>query len=457
MLLVPSTLKLLASLLAVAGATRPSLGPEKAAVELSATPATQPTLVGYWHNFHSSVTGATFPLGQVITTEWDVVNVAYATHYAHGMVGFVLDPAAGSIDGFINDIATLKAAGKTVVLSVGGPNGTMALASKAEVGTFVSSIADLVATYGFDGIDLSIEKGLAGSGAVSNLVAAVKKLKRKLGASFYVSLAPYYPLVQSGGGPASVRNGRGGGSAKAKMTAVASSSAQCLTLLDGLRDELDLVHVRYFGSNSGLVLPDDQVVTEGTVDILVGGSLMLLEGCRYTNPSAKSKAATQFQPLPPHQVGFGVSLGGGFNHPDSTTVQRALTCLVQGSGCGTITPKTTYADFGGIMGWSVNLDKFGGYSFSKAVRTTLDDLTTPSNDADENDEVTEDPKFDDSAADWIEANSAAQSGAIRAALPFLKPIPSKYTEGHGPGNADGISDSGKDKLVSQWGDKGRLE
>ncbi|RQM29455.1 hypothetical protein B5M09_012319 [Aphanomyces astaci] len=395
--MLPSTLKLLASLLAVAGATRPSLGPEKAAVELSATPATQPTLVGYWHNFHSSVTGATFPLGQVITTEWDVVNVAYATHYAHGMVGFVLDPAAGSIDGFINDIATLKAAGKTVVLSVGGPNGTMALASKTEVGTFVSSIADLVAIYGFDGIDLSIEKGLAGSGAVSNLVAAVKQLKRKLGASFYVSLAPYYPLVQSGGGPASVRNGRGGGSAKAKMTAVASSSAQCLTLLDGLRDELDLVHVRYFGSNSG------------------------------------------------------------FNHPDSTTVQRALTCLVQGSGCGTITPKTTYADFGGIMGWSVNLDKFGGYSFSKAVRTTLDDLTTPSNDADENDEVTEDPKFDDSAADWIEANSAAQSGAIRAALPFLKPIPSKYTEGHGPGNADGISDSGKDKLVSQWGDKGRLE
>ncbi|EQC37231.1 chitinase [Saprolegnia diclina VS20] len=313
--------------------------------------ATHP-LVGYWHNFPNP-SGATYPLSQ-ISKDWDVINIAFASSLGQGKVGFELDPAAGSEEQFIKDVAALKAAGKTIVLSLGGQDGAVSLSDATETANFVSSVHGILTKYGFDGIDLDLENGVSqGLPIINNLISGVKQLKQKIGDSFYLSMAPEHPYVQGGHG------------------AYGGIWGAYLPIIDGLRNELTQIHVQYY-NNGGFVYTDGRTLNEGTVDCLVGGSLMLIEGFQ-TNYGAGWK----FNGLRPDQVSFGVpsgpkSAGRGFVTPE--TVKRTLTCLVQGVGCDTIKPKTTYPTYRGVMTWSINWDSYDGYAFSKPVRQALDGL-----------------------------------------------------------------------------------
>ncbi|ETW02964.1 hypothetical protein H310_05405 [Aphanomyces invadans] len=310
------------------------------------------TLVGYWHNF-ANPSGPTFPLRE-ISSDWDVIVVAFGSSVGGGTVKFDLDPAAGTEAQFISDISTLQGRNKTVVLSLGGQDGTVSLNDAAETARFVDSVAELLAKYGFDGIDLDVETGISqGLPIVNNLISAVKQIKQRVGDSFYLSMAPEHPYVQGG------------------AVSYGSIWGAYLPIIDGLRDELTQIHVQYY-NNGGFVYTDGRMLQEGTVDCLVGGSLMLINGFE-TNYGK----GWRFRGLRPDQVSFGVPSGpqaAGRGFASADTLQNAVTCIAQGVGCDTIRPTSPHPTFRGIMTWSINWDRFDQFEFSRNARAALDGL-----------------------------------------------------------------------------------
>ena len=311
-------------------------------------------LVGYWHDF-TNPSGPTFPIAKV-TDDWDVIIVAFADNAGNGAISFTVDPNAGSEAQFIADIKAKHAAGKKVVLSVGGQNGWIQLDNQTMVDNFVNSAYALMQKYGFDGIDLDLETGVSqGTALQTNLVVAMKQLKAKVGPSFYLSMAPEHPYVQGG------------------YVAFGSIWGAYLPIIDGLRDDLTEIHVQYY--NNGSFTYDNaanQVVQEGTIDGLVAGSLMLIEGF-----TTAYNTGWHFNGLRPDQVAFGVPSGSssansGFVTP--TVISNSLNCLTKLVGCNTIKPAKAYPTFRGAMTWSINWDKHDGYNFSVPTRAALDAL-----------------------------------------------------------------------------------
>jgi len=308
--------------------------------------------VGYWHNF-TNPAGPTFPLAQV-SDDWNVVVVAFGDDAGNGNVSFTVDPSAGTEAQFIADVNTLHSRGKKVVLSLGGQNGSVTLNNATNVTNFVNSLYAIIKKYGFDGIDLDLESGSGvsmGAPIQTNLVTAVKQLKAKVGSNFYLSMAPEWPYVQGG------------------YVSYGSIWGAYLPIIDGLRNELSIIHVQYY-NNGGLYTPySTGAYPEGSVDMLVGGSKMLIEGF----PLSYGSAGT-FAGLRPDQVAFGVPSGpssanSGF--VTSTTVKNSVDCLAKLVNCGSVRPLQAYPSFRGVMTWSINWDKHDGYNFSAPVGTYL--------------------------------------------------------------------------------------
>jgi len=317
-------------------------------------PASGHWLVGYWHDF-TNPSGPTYPIAQV-SNDWDVIIVSFADNAGNGAISLTVDPNAGTEAQFIADIAAKRKAGKKVVLSVGGQNGSISLDNATMVTNFVNSAYALIQKYGFDGIDLDLETGVSQNTALqTNLVTAMRQLKAKVGSSFYLSMAPEHPYVQGG------------------YVAYGSIWGAYLPIIDALRADLTEIHVQYY-NNGGFTYDNasNQQVSEGTVDGLVAGSLMLIEG--FTTAYG---TGWHFNGLRPDQVAFGVPSGSssantGFVTP--TVISSTLNCLTRLTNCGTIKPAKAYPTFRGAMTWSINWDKHDGYNFSVPTRAALNTL-----------------------------------------------------------------------------------
>lgn len=312
-------------------------------------------LVGYWHNF-TNPSGPTIPISQ-ISNDFDVIVVAFGDDAGNGNVSFTVDPGAGSEAQFIADVAAARSRGKKVVLSLGGQNGTVTLNNSTQVANFVDSMEDLIRYYGFDGVDIDLESGAGvshGAAVQTNLVTAIKQLNTRIGSSFYLSMAPEHPYVQGG------------------FAAYSGIWGAYLPIIDGLRQELDLIHVQYY-NNGALYSPYSQNgLAEGSVDMLVGASLMLIEGFRTNN-----NTGVVFNGLRPDQVAFGLPSGpssANSGQASSATIANALNCLTRLQSCGTIRPQQAYPTFRGVMTWSINWDRRDGFNFSRPVRATLNTL-----------------------------------------------------------------------------------
>jgi chitinase len=312
-------------------------------------------LVGYWHNF-TNPSGPTIPISQV-SNDFDVIVVAFGDDAGNGNVSFTVDPGAGSEAQFIADVAAARSRGKKVVLSLGGQNGTVTLNNSTQVANFVDSMEDLIRYYGFDGVDIDLESGAGvshGAPVQTNLVTAIKQLNTRIGPSFYLSMAPEHPYVQGG------------------FAAYSGIWGAYLPIIDGLRQELDLIHVQYY-NNGALYSPYSQNgLAEGSVDMLVGASLMLIEGFRTNN-----NTGVVFNGLRPDQVAFGLPSGpssANSGQASSATIANALNCLTRLQSCGTIRPQQAYPTFRGVMTWSINWDRRDGFNFSRPVRATLNTL-----------------------------------------------------------------------------------
>nr|WP_313884385.1 glycosyl hydrolase family 18 protein [Streptomyces tropicalis] len=281
-------------------------------------------VTGYWQNFDN---GATVQHLADVPSAYDIVAVAFADATATpGAVSFTLDSAGlggYSVDRFKADIRAKQAAGKKVVVSIGGQNGTVSVNDAASAANFANSTYALMQTYGFDGVDIDLENGLD----PTYMTQALRALAAKAGPSLVLTMAPQTIDMQS------------------------TSNGYFRTALN-VKDILTVVNMQYYNSGSMLGC-DGKVYAQGSVDFLTALACIQLEGG-----------------LAPSQVGLGVPAspsGAGSGYVSPAVVDNALDCLTRGTGCGTFRPSRTYPDLRGAMTWSTNWDASSGNTWSNTV------------------------------------------------------------------------------------------
>ncbi|MFJ4325503.1 chitinase [Streptomyces tricolor] len=286
-------------------------------------------VTGYWQNFNN---GATVQKLSDVPSAYDIIAVAFADATSTpGAVSFTLDSAGlggYTVDQFKADVKAKQAAGKKVIISVGGEKGTVSVNDAASAANFANSVYSLMQTYGFDGVDIDLENGLN----ATYMTQALRALSAKAGSSLIITMAPQTIDMQS------------------------TSNGYFQTALN-IKDILTVVNMQYYNSGSMLGC-DGKVYSQGTVDFLTALACIQLEGG-----------------LSPSQVGLGLpastrAAGGGYVSP--TVVNNALDCLTKGTGCGTFKPSRTYPDLRGAMTWSTNWDATSGNAWSNVVGPHVD-------------------------------------------------------------------------------------
>ncbi|MBQ4852674.1 Ig-like domain-containing protein [Pseudoalteromonas sp. MMG012] len=319
-------------------------------------------LIGYWHNFVNPA-GCPLPLDQ-ISPAWDIIDIAFADNdrNSNGTVHFNLFekdihsncPAIDPVK-FKQDMQALQAQGKVFVLSLGGAEGTITLNTDSDEVNFVSSLTAIINEWGFDGLDIDLESGsnlMHGTQIQARLPRALKEIEQNIGGDMVLTMAPEHPYVHGG------------------MVAYTGIWGAYIPLINELRDTLDLLHVQLY-NNGGLPNPyQPGSAPEGSVNMMVAHAKMLLEGFELAN-------GTRFAPLRDDQVAIGLPSGPQSANSGQAPIGNiiaALDCLVKGINCSTIVPAKNAPNFGGVMTWSINWDKFDGYNFSKPIGDKLTSL-----------------------------------------------------------------------------------
>lgn len=280
-------------------------------------------VTGYWQNFNN---GATVQKLRDVQAQYDIIAVSFADSTATpGQIVFNLDPAVGygSLDEFKADIAAKKAAGKSVIISVGGEKGNVTINSDASATAFANSAYALIQEYGFSGVDIDLEHGINST----YLTKALRQLSAKAGPSMVLTMAPQTIDMQN-------------------------TNTEYFKLALAVKDILTVVNMQYYNSGSMLGC-DGKVYSQGSVDFLTALACIQLEGG-----------------LDASQVGLGVpasTRGAGSGYVDPSIVKNALDCLTRGTGCGAFKPSKTYPSLRGAMTWSTNWDATAGNAWSNAV------------------------------------------------------------------------------------------
>ncbi|MGW1229790.1 chitinase [Streptomyces sp. NPDC002530] len=325
-------------------------------------------LVGYLHA--SFANGSGYTRMADVPDSWDVIDLAFGepTSVTSGDIRFKLCPVTEcpnveSEAEFKAAIKAKQAAGKKVLISIGGQNGQVQLATTAARDTFVSSVSKIIDEYGLDGLDIDFEGHSLSlntgdtdfrnptTPVVVNLISAVKTLKAKYGAKFVLTMAPETFFVQLGyqyygSGPWGGQDPRAGA---------------YLPVIHALRDDLTLLHVQDYNSGSIMGL-DNQYHSMGGADFHIAMTDMLLTGFPVAGDQSKI-----FPGLRPDQVAIGLpaSTQAGNGHTSPAEVTKALNCLTKKTDCGSYQTHGTWSGLRGLMTWSINWDRFNNGEFSK--------------------------------------------------------------------------------------------
>ncbi|MHC3426686.1 chitinase [Streptomyces sp. DT18] len=325
-------------------------------------------LVGYLHA--SFANGSGYTRMADVPDSWDVIDLAFGepTSVTSGDIRFSLCPASEcpgveTPAEFKAAIKAKQAAGKKVLISIGGQNGQVQLTTAAARDTFVSSVSKIIDEYGLDGLDIDFEGHSLSlntgdtdfrnptTPAIVNLISAIKSLKAKYGKDFVLTMAPETFFVQLGyqyygSGPWGGQDPRAGA---------------YLPVIHALRDDLTLLHVQDYNSGSIMGL-DNQYHSMGGADFHIAMTDMLLTGFPVAGDTSRV-----FPALRPDQVAIGMpastQAGNGWTAPGEVT--KTLNCLTKKTDCGSYQTHGTWPALRGLMTWSINWDRFNGGEFSK--------------------------------------------------------------------------------------------
>jgi chitinase len=325
-------------------------------------------LAGYWHNWQAKDSG--FIRLRDVSPHFDLIYVAFAISAGSngkspaGRMAF--QPCEATSKSEIQfDISYLQKRRKKVLISIGGANGSVELASRKACENFVDSMVRIIREYGFDGIDVNLEGKLRiedgdtdirnpHSPSVIYLISAIRQLKDYFGPNFIISMSPETSTVQGG------------------FSSYGQAQGAYLPVIHGLRDTLTYVHVQNYNSRS-LPALDGNVYPLGTADSLTAMTEMLLQ-----NFTVNGQADHIFPALCPEQVAIGLLASpcigcGGFTPPDE--VQKAVNYLMTGrpfGGAYQLRRPEGYPSLRGIMMWSINWDAANDLQFSLAARRYID-------------------------------------------------------------------------------------
>ncbi|RGC65911.1 Chitinase D precursor [Micromonospora sp. MW-13] len=169
-------------------------------------------LQGYWENWDGAANGVHPPLGWIPITDsritahgYNVVTAAFPVIRSDGTVLW-----EDGMDATVKvptpaEMCRAKAAGLTVLLSIGGATAGIDLNSATVADRFVATVVPILKRYNFDGIDIDIETGLTGSGDINRLSASQANLVRiidgvlaQMPAGFGLTMAPETAYVTGG-------------------------------------------------------------------------------------------------------------------------------------------------------------------------------------------------------------------------------------------------------------------
>ncbi|MFF4183209.1 chitinase [Streptomyces sp. NPDC001691] len=169
-------------------------------------------LQGYWENWDGAANGVHPPLGWIPVTDpriaahgYNVVNAAFPVILSDGTVLW-----QDGMDSTVKvptpaEMCQAKAAGQTILMSIGGAAAGIDLGSSAVADRFVATLVPILKQYNFDGIDIDIETGLVGSGSVTtlsdsqaNLVRIIDGVLAQMPPGFGLTMAPETAYVTGG-------------------------------------------------------------------------------------------------------------------------------------------------------------------------------------------------------------------------------------------------------------------
>ena len=306
-----------------------------------------PALIGYWQNWND-VNAPYIPLDQ-IDSRYNIVAVSFAvpvfgTDY---QMEFVPDQISPPI--LISQIQSLQSAGRKVIISMGGATAPISLDNLSERDTFISTMENIINTYGFDGIDIDLEgSSLSVTGGtialptdapIINLIYAVKQIM-----SDYYTLHNHHLILTMAPETAFVQGG---------ISAYGGIWGAYLPVIDAMRDSIDILQVQLYNSGSMYGI-DGNVYSQGSADFIVAMTEDILQGF--------NTSGGMFEGLPASKVAIGLpacpnAAGSGF--ADTATVKAAIDYL-RGigpqPGSYSLLQSGAYPQLRGMMTWSVNWD-----------------------------------------------------------------------------------------------------
>ncbi len=331
-------------------------------------------LIGYWHNWNF----ASSPYIQLnqIDPRYNIIEIAFAVPVSTTDMTMTFTPDAVSQAVLISQIESLQSLGKKVLISIGGATATIDLANITQRNNFVSSMTNIINTYGFDGIDIDIESGnsiLINGGTIQNpanpsmqnLIEAIREIMQNYRAAnagkMMLTMAPETAYVQGG------------------QSGFGSIWGGYLPIIHALRDSIDILQVQLYNSGTMYGI-DGGIYSQGTADFIIAMTEAVIQGFN-TNGGF-------FIGLPANKVAVGLpacSLAAGGGFVDSLSLRAAVNYLLGNApqpGNYSLANPNGYPSLGGMMTWSINWDALascgGAYSYANSFEVLFEDeLSTP--------------------------------------------------------------------------------
>ncbi|KAK4082706.1 CAZyme family GH18 [Trichoderma aggressivum f. europaeum] len=169
-------------------------------------------LQGYWENWDGSSNGVHPPFGWtpienpvIAQNGYNVINAAFPVILSDGTALWEDGMDATVKVATPAEMCQAKAAGATILMSIGGATAGIDLSSSTVADKFISTIVPILKQYNFDGIDIDIETGLVGSGSIgtlstsqANLIRIIDGVLAQMPSNFGLTMAPETAYVTGG-------------------------------------------------------------------------------------------------------------------------------------------------------------------------------------------------------------------------------------------------------------------
>jgi chitinase len=169
-------------------------------------------LQGYWENWDGASNGVHPGMGWIPINDarirdhgYNVIMAAFPVILPDGTVKWENGMDVGVKVSTPAEMCAAKAAGSTLLMSIGGAAAAVNLNSSAVADRFVATIVPILKAYNFDGIDIDIESGLVSDGKIrelsttqANLVRIIDGVLAAMPSNFGLTMAPETAYVTGG-------------------------------------------------------------------------------------------------------------------------------------------------------------------------------------------------------------------------------------------------------------------